>query len=176
MNRIEAIEKLVLKFPDIRAVDTYEFIDNEDFENRKVSSETHPVEGATAGIITLKDGRIVLAKRIEKNLWTVPGGRVELGEEFDAAFVREAYEETGLVVKIKDILSLEFRTYKTHSGKSMTFWFTVFISEPNGGHPYTTDIAKSEDLEIGVFRFDSLPENMTIQDKSLITRYRKLYD
>ena len=93
---------------------------------------------------------------------------------FDVAFVREVYEETGLTVKIKGILSLESRTYKTASGRSMAFWFAVFFSEPNDGNPYTTDIAKSENLEIGSFELSSLPENMTEQDKYLIAKYESL--
>jgi 8-oxo-dGTP diphosphatase len=51
------------------------------------------------------DGRILLLKRsmLSKNYpgkWEFPGGKVDRGERFDAALVREVREETGLVVTL----------------------------------------------------------------------------
>jgi 8-oxo-dGTP diphosphatase len=47
-------------------------------------------------------GRVLLVQRGRppgEGLWTVPGGRVELGESLAAAVVREVREETGLDVE-----------------------------------------------------------------------------
>jgi 8-oxo-dGTP diphosphatase len=47
-------------------------------------------------------GRLLLIKRAHdpgKGLWSVPGGRVEPGEDDAAALAREMAEETGLVVR-----------------------------------------------------------------------------
>jgi ADP-ribose pyrophosphatase YjhB (NUDIX family) len=47
-------------------------------------------------------GRLLLVKRANepgRGLWSVPGGRVEPGEDDAAALVREMAEETGLVVE-----------------------------------------------------------------------------
>lgn len=46
-------------------------------------------------------GRLLLVQRANapgRGLWSVPGGRVEPGEDDDAALVREMKEETGLRV------------------------------------------------------------------------------
>ena len=46
-------------------------------------------------------GRLLLIRRGQepgRGLWSLPGGRCEPGEDAAAAAVREAYEETGLVV------------------------------------------------------------------------------
>ena len=46
-------------------------------------------------------GRLLLVRRGRapgRGLWSLPGGRCEAGEDASAAAVREAYEETGLVV------------------------------------------------------------------------------
>jgi 8-oxo-dGTP diphosphatase len=48
------------------------------------------------------DGRILLVQRANdpgRGLWSLPGGRVEPGEDDAAALVREMAEETGLVVE-----------------------------------------------------------------------------
>jgi 8-oxo-dGTP diphosphatase len=47
-------------------------------------------------------GRLLLIQRANepgRGLWSVPGGRVEPGEDDAAALVREMAEETGLVVR-----------------------------------------------------------------------------
>ncbi len=47
-------------------------------------------------------GRLLLVKRANepgRGLWSLPGGRVEPGEDDAAALVREMAEETGLVVE-----------------------------------------------------------------------------
>lgn len=47
-------------------------------------------------------GRLLLVQRANepgRGLWSVPGGRVEPGEDDPAAVIREMQEETGLVVE-----------------------------------------------------------------------------
>ena len=48
------------------------------------------------------DGRLLLVRRANepgRGLWSIPGGRVEPGEDDIAALVREVQEETGLTVQ-----------------------------------------------------------------------------
>lgn len=59
-----------------------------------------PVVGI--GVVIVCEGKIVLAKRgnePSKGKWTIPGGLVELGENIEAAVIREAKEETCLEVE-----------------------------------------------------------------------------
>jgi 8-oxo-dGTP diphosphatase len=55
------------------------------------------------GALTLDgEGRLLLIRRANdpgRGLWSLPGGRVEPGEDDAAALVREMAEETGLVVR-----------------------------------------------------------------------------
>ena len=47
-------------------------------------------------------GRLLMVRRAHdpgRGRWSLPGGRVEPGEDDDAALVREMAEETGLVVR-----------------------------------------------------------------------------
>jgi ADP-ribose pyrophosphatase YjhB (NUDIX family) len=54
-------------------------------------------------IIRDEAGRLLLVLRAHppgKDLWSVPGGRIEPGESEPAAVVREVREETGLIVSV----------------------------------------------------------------------------
>ena len=56
---------------------------------------------AVGAIVFDARGRVLLVKRGKppaQGLWTVPGGRVELGETLTAAVEREVREETGVEV------------------------------------------------------------------------------
>jgi 8-oxo-dGTP diphosphatase len=55
------------------------------------------------GIVRDEAGRLLLVRRANPpsaGLWSVPGGRVEPGEDDGAAVVRELREETGLDVSV----------------------------------------------------------------------------
>lgn len=55
------------------------------------------------GIVVREDGRILLVRRGNepaKGSWSVPGGRIEAGEDDVTATAREVLEETGLSVEV----------------------------------------------------------------------------
>ena len=55
----------------------------------------------------LIDGRVVLVRRGKEPLrgrWVIPGGTVELGETLEEAVVREMREETGLLVRPREVV------------------------------------------------------------------------
>lgn len=64
------------------------------------------MQDVVVGIVN-KEGKILMIKRRkqEENLvWAFPGGKVEEGETKEQACIREVFEETGINVKIKEIL------------------------------------------------------------------------
>jgi 8-oxo-dGTP diphosphatase len=68
-----------------------------------VSDAGTPRPTVAVGAFVFDDaGRVLLVQRGRPpgaGLWTVPGGKVELGESLAAAVEREVREETGLVVR-----------------------------------------------------------------------------
>lgn len=68
----------------------------------------HPLVGV--GAVIKKNDSVLLVKRKHepgKDLWSIPGGLVELGETVQEAVKREVKEETGLeveVIKLIDVI------------------------------------------------------------------------
>jgi 8-oxo-dGTP diphosphatase len=61
------------------------------------------------GAIIIEDKRVVLVKRAHPPLqaqWSIPGGVLEVGELVRDAAIREAREETGLIVAPADLLGV----------------------------------------------------------------------
>ncbi|MEO1373206.1 MAG: NUDIX hydrolase [Cyanobacteria bacterium J06635_10] len=66
----------------------------------------HPITG-TSIIPILPDGRIVLIRRRDNGLWSLPGGMVDWGEDIPTTIQRELMEETGLeLVKIRRLVGV----------------------------------------------------------------------
>ncbi len=54
-----------------------------------------------AGNIIIKDSKLLLLYRLEKNHWEVPGGKVKEDESATEAAVREAKEEIGVEAELE---------------------------------------------------------------------------
>jgi len=62
-----------------------------------------------AGGLLLHEGRVLLVQRGEepgRGRWTLPGGYVEEDETPEVAVAREAFEETGLRVRVTNLLAV----------------------------------------------------------------------
>lgn len=56
------------------------------------------------GIIVInKIDKILMARRVDNNQWSLPGGSLEIGESLEECIIRETYEETGIRIDIEDI-------------------------------------------------------------------------
>ena len=84
-----------------------------------------------AGIIW-KDNKFLIAKRNAKkdqgNLWEFPGGKVEKGESYENALVREIKEEFNADIQIKEYIGEKIHHYPEKDIKLM-FYKAILISE-----------------------------------------------
>ena len=110
------------------------------------------------------DGGIVMIERSNPPLgWALPGGFVDYGESVEKAVAREIKEETGL-----DFLN--FKQFKIYSKGNRDPRFhtasVVFIGKGKGNLK-----ADSDAKAAGVFKLDSLPENIAFDHREVIKDY-----
>jgi ADP-ribose pyrophosphatase YjhB (NUDIX family) len=79
----------------------------------------------------------VLVKRRHEPLagqWTLPGGRLELGESLETGVAREALEETGLVVDVGPLVEAFDRILLDADGKVRYHYVLIdYLCRPRGG-------------------------------------------
>ena len=106
-----------------------------------------PVVGV--GAIILKDGKILLEKRLNtpgKGKWSVPGGLVELGETVDQAIIREVKEETGLNVANPRLIDIVDHIELDEDSKIKYHFIIIdYLASITGGIPKAASDA--EDLK-----------------------------
>ncbi|MEB3269868.1 MAG: NUDIX hydrolase [Leptolyngbya sp.] len=109
-----------------------------------------PILG-TSIIAHLADGRVVLVRRRDNGLWSLPGGIVDWGEDIATAARRELAEETGLTLTalgpLVGIYSAPDRDPRFHS-------VCVAVVAEVTGTPHISD--QAEILEVGHFQRDEL--------------------
>ncbi|MEV3874519.1 NUDIX domain-containing protein [Streptomyces sp. NPDC049906] len=67
-----------------------------------------PTSRKTSASVFVRDeaGRLLLLKRVDNGLWTIPTGGVKKGETVGQAGVRECREETGLDVEVTGLVGV----------------------------------------------------------------------
>ena len=89
------------------------------------------------GAIIIQDDRVVLVKRAHPPIqgqWSIPGGVLEVGELVREAAIREAREETGLIVEPADLLGVYDRILRNQEHRVQYHYVLVdFLCRPVGG-------------------------------------------
>ncbi len=81
----------------------------------------------SVGGAIVRDGQVLLVQRANPPLqgaWSLPGGRVELGEPLTDALAREVREETGLEIAIGPLLDVLDRIDRDASGR-VTYHYVI---------------------------------------------------
>lgn len=89
-----------------------------------------------AGGIVRRGDKYLIIKR--KGLWDIPKGRIDKGEETEAACIREIMEECGIVGhKIVEPLAETYHTMKWNGRPALkrTFWFMLSYDGPEDTRP-----------------------------------------
>jgi len=77
-------------------------------------------------------------------LWSVPAGRLEVGESITSAAVREAFEEVGLQVDRDDLSKPLIMHHKNERGERI---YAFFIARRWQGKPKNMETDKCEKIE-----------------------------
>jgi 8-oxo-dGTP diphosphatase len=78
-----------------------------------------PVVGV--GGVIIEGGRALLIRRGSEPLlgqWSIPGGTLELGESLQQGVARELLEETGIEVRVLDVIEVFDRIYPDPAGEA----------------------------------------------------------
>lgn len=101
------------------------------------------------------DGKFIMGKRAGagapgEGTWSVPGGKMELGETIEAAGARELLEETGVVADKLKIVAVTCDTFET--AQYVTIWLS---GRHVSGRPEMREPEKFRD--IGWYSLRNLP-------------------
>lgn len=88
------------------------------------------------GAVVVDGDRVLLVRRAQepmKGRWTIPGGLLELGETLHAAVVREAREETGLLVEPVELVELLDRIHRERDRVRYHYVIADYLCRVTGG-------------------------------------------
>lgn len=119
------------------------------------------VEPAVAAVVFDGDGRILLIKRVDFDVWGLPTGHIEPGETVQEAVIREVYEETGLRVKVSRYIGVYsdpmYLVVSHPSGKVCHYITSCMECKIVGGYLRADCV---ETAEVAFFELDNLPTNL----------------
>ena len=98
------------------------------------------------GVLTVKDGKVLIGKRLDNGLWCGPGGHMKAGETPEESAAREAYEE--FHIKPLTLIPIDIKNGSLRSLQGSTqFLCTEYDGEP-----------KTDEVEMSQPRFVSMEE------------------
>ena len=119
-----------------------------------------------ATCVVERGARTLLVRRGNQpgyGLWSMPGGYVDRGEIVEEAAAREVLEETGLIVKVGQLIGL-------FSEAGHPVIVAAYAAEERGG----TLEPGPEALEAGFFAPDELPPLAFPRDRLILERWRQM--
>jgi ADP-ribose pyrophosphatase YjhB (NUDIX family) len=122
-----------------------------------IFSRMSPVVAGAAAVID-KDGKILLMRRTDNHLWSMPAGQMEVGETPAQAVVRETFEETGIRCTPMALVGV-YDSRRWDKGMLHHVYKFTFLCEPleaQSAEPFDPH----ETLEIGWFTENDLPSQL----------------
>jgi ADP-ribose pyrophosphatase YjhB (NUDIX family) len=115
-----------------------------------------PLVGCDAFVLN-EQKQVLLIKRVDSDLWALPGGFHDLGETPANCAVRECFEETGYnieVIRLLGVFSSNCYEYKYIPWKNEEYCHVLLQGKLINGNKTTSE----ETREVGWFSYDELPE------------------
>ncbi|HEV2489318.1 MAG TPA: NUDIX hydrolase [Candidatus Acidoferrales bacterium] len=118
---------------------------------------SRPVVGV--GGVVIADDRALLIRRGHAPLegqWSIPGGTLEVGETIAEGIARELAEETGIQVRVLDLIEVFERIFRDKDGRVQYHFVIVdYLCEMMGGTARAggdvVDVAWAREAELAQF-------------------------
>lgn len=134
----------------------------------KIGHEPLWLPGITAVVLHDTGTRVLLGKRADTGGWRLVTGILEPGEEPAAGTIREVFEETGVVVAVERLLSVEAIDPNTYpNGDQCSFLDLAFRCRVISGEPRVND---DECTQVDWFALDALPADLPERQLATIRR------
>jgi ADP-ribose pyrophosphatase YjhB (NUDIX family) len=128
------------------------------------------------GVLLTRNNSLLLVKRKfdpDAGYWAIPGGHLDLGERVENAAEREAYEETGFIVKVTKLAGIIDKIMYDESGKVEYHYVLInYFVEQIEGDQNQQPIPNSDALDAKFVSYEEL-KNYTLTE-SLIELLRQL--
>ncbi len=133
--------------------------------------------GAGVGVIIIKNGKVLLGHRnIDPakadsalngaGTWTLPGGKLDFGESFEAGAAREVLEETGIVLKKAKVICVNNDMVPTAHFVTLGVLVEEWEGQPQIREP-------DEITEWRWFDLNNLPKPMFPPSGKILENYRQ---
>lgn len=124
----------------------------------KEKIKTNDFEKISAGVLFIKDNKILLCHVTGRNHWDLPKGQRNENEDFIDAAIRECQEETGFVAKKEDLQSLGIVAYNQHKSLALFLYTGDKDSYPKSWECKCTSYLENGDPEVDDFEYVPLKE------------------
>jgi 8-oxo-dGTP diphosphatase len=116
---------------------------------------TRTIEAA-GGVVLGPDGRVAIVHRPRYDDWSLPKGKLDPGESFEQAALREVEEETGLRARlVRELRAVQYRDNKDRP-KLVRYWLMEVEHDPGFAPNDEVDELRWLDPEeaLGVLTYD----------------------
>jgi ADP-ribose pyrophosphatase YjhB (NUDIX family) len=98
----------------------------------KEVTEEHFVGKVAQKAIIMRDEQVYLVRdpRESKQIWELPGGRLNVDEEPKAGLIREIYEELGVLVDVHEVVYLQQFTQVSEGASSLLIAYRATLRNP----------------------------------------------
>jgi 8-oxo-dGTP diphosphatase len=102
--------------------------------DRIPSGPMHDDEVRAAGGLIVRDGEVAVVHRPKYDDWSLPKGKLDPGESWEEAAVREVHEETGIRARI--VAELAPSRYRDRKGRPKTVrWYRMDVEDEGAFEP-----------------------------------------
>jgi ADP-ribose pyrophosphatase YjhB (NUDIX family) len=116
--------------------------------------------GIAVNVVVIREGKVLLTKREDFEVWCLPSGGVEEGESLAEAAIRETKEETGIDVKLTRLVGVYSRL-----GGMPDVHAVLYEAKPIGGK---LRLQPGETIEVRYFAVDEIPNEIAFAHKKRI--------